>query len=156
MSADVPLTRICAGAAQTSCVAVVHDVVAHGWPVTYADGLWSAVPKYVPRMVSAASRETGALSGEKDVKSRHDSDANVGYSNRSVAPHASYTLRLLQLESAVVESKADAKEVTLRTFQLARFWLKAAAPLNIESMLLTFAVFQAPRFWLNAVADWNM
>jgi len=78
VTADVPLARIGAGAAQTSCVDVVHDVVAHGWPVTYADGLWSAVPKYVPRMVSAASRETGALSGEKDVNSRHDPDENEG------------------------------------------------------------------------------
>ena len=78
MTADVPLARIGAGAAQTSCVAVVHDVVAHGWPVTYADGLVSAVPNCAPRMVSAVSRETGAFSGEKDVISRHDPDENVG------------------------------------------------------------------------------
>jgi hypothetical protein len=34
-------TRTGARAAQTSCVFVVHAVVAHGWPETYADGLKS-------------------------------------------------------------------------------------------------------------------
>ncbi len=40
----------------------------------------------------------------------------------------------------------------LSTFQLAMFWLNAAAKENIENMLLTDAVFHEPMSWLNAVA----
>ena len=60
-----PLARRSADAAQMSCVAVVHEVVAHGCSETYADGLSFAVPKPVPRIVSTAPWETGALSGER-------------------------------------------------------------------------------------------
>jgi hypothetical protein len=61
-----------------SCVAVVHEAVAHGWPETYADGLKSAAPKRMPRIVSATPRETGALSGEKPVARRAKVGLGVG------------------------------------------------------------------------------
>ncbi len=56
-----------AGTEQTSCVADVHDVVAHGWPEMYAEGLSSTSPKPAPRMVTAGPCEAGAFSGEKPV-----------------------------------------------------------------------------------------
>jgi hypothetical protein len=61
-----------------SCVAVVHEVVAHGCSETYADGLSFAVPKPVPRIVSTAPWETGALSGEKVVAARKKVGLGVG------------------------------------------------------------------------------
>jgi hypothetical protein len=39
------------------------------------------------------------------------------------------------------------------TFQLARFWLNAAAPPNIKPMLLTDAMFQVAMSWWNAAAE---
>ena len=51
-------TRTGAGAAQTSCVVVVHAVVAHGWPEMYAEGLRSLHRKFAPRTVSVAAPET--------------------------------------------------------------------------------------------------
>ncbi len=47
----------------------------------------------------------------------------------------------MQAESAVVESKALAKEVTRSTFHVARFWLNAEALENAEFMLDTDATF---------------
>ena len=35
-------------------------------------------------------------------------------------------------------------------------WLKAVAPTNMNSMLVTFAVFQALMAWLKALASKNM
>ncbi len=64
---STPPATVGAGAEQTSCVVDVHDVVAHGWPETYAEGLTSLAPKPKPRMVTAAPREAGAFSGEKPV-----------------------------------------------------------------------------------------
>jgi hypothetical protein len=42
---EPPFAAVGVGAEQTSCVAVVHEAVAHGRPETYADGLKSAAPK---------------------------------------------------------------------------------------------------------------
>ena len=42
--------------------------------------------------------------------------------------------------------------VTPRTFQVAMFWLNAAADWNIWPINTTFATFQAAMFWLNAAA----
>jgi hypothetical protein len=57
----------------------------------------------------------------------HQSELHVGYAACSVTPHPVYMPFLSQSASAVVESKAEAKVVTRRTFQLARFWLNADA-----------------------------
>jgi hypothetical protein len=54
--------------------------------------------------------------------------AQVGYAACSVAPHMRYIVPSVEVESAVVESKADAMLLTRSTFQAARFWLKADAP----------------------------
>ena len=78
--------RTGAGAAQTSCVAVVHAVVAHGWPETYADGLRSLHWKLTPRTVIVAARETCVFRGEKEEMLALE--RNVGYAVRSVVPHA--------------------------------------------------------------------
>ena len=80
----------------------------------------------------------------------------LGYAACSVAPHAWYKASLFVAESAVAESKADAKLDTRSTFQLAMFWLKAAAPENVFAMLVTLAVFHEPMSALKAVALWNM
>ena len=64
-----PPATIGADAEQTSCVADVHEVVAHGWPETYAEGLASTAPNPKPRMLTAAPREARAFSGEKPVAS---------------------------------------------------------------------------------------
>ena len=85
---SAPPATVGAEAEQTSCVADVHDVVAHGWPETYAEGLTSRAPKPVPRMVTAAPREAGAFSGEKPVAVRQMPLENPGYAARNVAPHA--------------------------------------------------------------------
>ena len=69
---SAPPATVGADAEQTSCVADVHDVVAHGWPETYAEGLASRAPKPKPRMVTAALREAGAFSGEKSVAKRQE------------------------------------------------------------------------------------
>ena len=65
---------------------------------------------------------------------------------------------LLHAESALalVHMLAKPAAFTLSTFQLARFWLKAAAPLNALAMLATDATFQLEMSWLKADADWNM
>ena len=67
-----PPATVGADAEQTSCVADVHDVVAHGRPETYAEGLASTAPKPTPRMLTAAPREAGAFSGEKLVAERQE------------------------------------------------------------------------------------
>ena len=72
-----------AGAAQTSCVVVVHAVVAHGWPEMYAEGLRSLHWKFAPRTVSVAAPETWVFWEEMLAIER-----NVGYAVRSVVPHA--------------------------------------------------------------------
>jgi hypothetical protein len=86
-------------------------------------------PPYV--VVAAAGLVTHAVTAVPMLPSvmgtGHDPDENVGYAAWSVAPHASYTQRLLRLESAVVEAKAFVREVARCTFQLARFWLNAVA-----------------------------
>ena len=79
-------TRIGAGAAQTSCVVVVHAVVAHSWPETYAEGLTSLHWKFAPRTVIVAAPETWVFKGEKEEMLAIE--RNVGYAVRSVVPHA--------------------------------------------------------------------
>jgi hypothetical protein len=61
----------------------------------------------------------------------------------------------LQLESAValVHVVAQPAAFTRSTFQLARFWLKAVAELNMPSILATHATFQLAMFWLNVDAN---
>jgi hypothetical protein len=54
--------------------------------------------------------------------------AHVGYSACSVAPHIMYIVPLVEFESAVAETKANATLLTHSTFQPARFWLNADAP----------------------------
>jgi hypothetical protein len=78
---------------------------------------------------------------------------HVGYAARSVAPHIMYIAPLVELESAVVESKAEAKLDTRSTFHPERFWLNDAAPLNMLAMFDTDAVFHAPTFWLNIAPE---
>ncbi len=80
---------------------------------------------------------------------------HVGYAAWSVAPHIMYIVPLVELESAVVKSKAETKLDTRSTFQLAMFWLKLVALKNISSMFDTLAVFQLPMFWLKADVDFN-
>ncbi len=46
---------------------------------------------------------------------------NSGYSERSVAPHATYNERLLTIKSAGVDSKADVRLVARSTFHEERF-----------------------------------
>jgi hypothetical protein len=79
-------TRTGAGAAQTSRVVVVHAVVAHGWPETYAEGLRSLHWKFAPRTVTVAAPETWVFRGEKEEMLALV--RNVGYAVRSVVPHA--------------------------------------------------------------------
>jgi hypothetical protein len=79
-------TRTGAGAAQTSCVFVVHAVVAHGWPEMYAEGLRSLHWKFAPRTVSVAAPETWVFKGEKEEMLAME--RNVGYAVRSVVPHS--------------------------------------------------------------------
>ena len=79
-------TRTGAGAAQTSCVVVVHAVVAHGWPEMYAEGLRSLHWKFAPRTVTVAAPETWVFRGEKEEMLALE--RNVGYAVRSVVPHA--------------------------------------------------------------------
>ena len=80
------LTRIGAGAVQTSCVVVVHAVVAHGWPETYAEGLKSLHANLAPRTVTVEAPETWVFRGEKEEMLALE--RNVGYVVRSVAPQA--------------------------------------------------------------------
>ena len=70
----------------------------------------------------------------------------LGYAARSVAPHASYKASLFVAERAVVESKANAKSDTRCTFQLARFWLNAAAFSKNCRKFDTAATFHFPMF----------
>ena len=77
--------RTGAGAAQTSCVDVIHAVVAHGLPVINAEGLTSLHWKLEPRTVTVAAPETRVLRGEKEEKEMLP--LNVGYALRRVAPH---------------------------------------------------------------------
>ena len=79
--------------------------------------------------------------------------AQLGYAACSVAPHAWYKASLFVAESAVVESKADAKLDTRATFQLAMGWLKAVAEENVPYMSATAATFHDPMFWLKVVAE---
>jgi hypothetical protein len=85
-SRPTPPARTGAGAAQTSCVVVVHAVVAHGWPATYPEGLRSLHWKLTPRTVIVAARETCVFRGEKEEMLALE--RNVGYAVRSVVPHA--------------------------------------------------------------------
>ena len=64
----------------------------------------------------------------------------------------------VQPESAValVHVLTQPAAFTRRTFQLARFWLKAVAELNMLCILATDATFQPPMGWLNAVAEWKV
>ena len=80
----------------------------------------------------------------------------LGYAACSVAPHAWYKASLFAAERAVVESKAEVRVVTHNTFQLARFWLKAVAELNVAYIVVTDAVFQLPTFWLKTDVPENM
>jgi len=86
---NAPPATVGADAEQTSCVADVHDVVAHGWPETYAEGLASTAPKPKPRMLTAAPREAGAFSGEKPVAAKQEPLENDGLMPWKIAPHAS-------------------------------------------------------------------
>ncbi len=86
---NAPPATVGADAEQTSCVADVHDVVAHGWPETYAEGLASTAPKPVPRMVTAAPCEPGVLIGEKPVAMRQKPLEKPGYTAWKDAPQAS-------------------------------------------------------------------
>ena len=81
---SAPPATVGADAEQTSCVADAHDVVAHGWPEMYADGLKSAASKRMPKIVSATPRETGALSGEKPVAMRAKVGLGVGAADYSI------------------------------------------------------------------------
>jgi hypothetical protein len=54
------------------------------------------------------------------------------------------------------EWKMESMLVTLTVFQLATFWLNAAAPLNVLAMLATDTVFQPEMFTLKADADRNI
>jgi hypothetical protein len=58
-------------AVHISCVFVVHEVVAHGWPETYAEGLKSVVPKPVPRIATVVEPETGVFRGQKEEMLAH-------------------------------------------------------------------------------------
>ena len=59
-------TKTGAGAVQRSCVLVVHAVVAHGCPETYADGLKSLHWKSMPRTVTVVAPDTWAFKGVND------------------------------------------------------------------------------------------
>jgi hypothetical protein len=61
----------------------------------------------------------------------------------------------LQLESAVVEAKTVVRAVARSTFQFARFWLNALAPLNMLSIFATNATFQLEMSWLKIDAPLN-
>jgi hypothetical protein len=69
---SAPPATVGADAEQTSCVVDVQDVVTHGWPEKYAEGLVSTAPKSRPRMVTAPPLEAGAFSGEKPVAERQE------------------------------------------------------------------------------------
>ena len=71
-------TRIGAGAAHTSCVVVVHAVVAHSCPETYAEGLTLLHWKFAPRTVIVAAPETWEFRGEKEEMLGTLGERNVG------------------------------------------------------------------------------
>jgi hypothetical protein len=83
-----PVARTGDGAAQTSCVAVVHVVVRHGWPETYADGLESMLEKPRPLIVMGAALESWRFIGAKEETTMQGAATNVGYAARRVVPHA--------------------------------------------------------------------
>jgi hypothetical protein len=58
-----------------------------------------------------------------------DSELHVGYALRSVAPHMSYTPRLMQ-SAMPTPSNAEVQSVRRRTFHATMFALKADAELN--------------------------
>ena len=80
------LTRMGAGAVQTSCVVVVHAVVAHGWLETYAEGLKSLHSNFAPKTVTVEAPETWVFRGEKEEMLALEK--NVGYAVCSVVPQA--------------------------------------------------------------------
>jgi hypothetical protein len=53
--------------------------------------------------------------------------AQVGYAACNVAPHIKNIVPSVEVESAVVEVKADARWLTRITFHAATFWSKADA-----------------------------
>ena len=75
---------------------------------------------------------------------------SVGHAPWKVAPHALYIAPALQAESAAapVHVLPNPAVFTRSTFHPARFWLNAAAPLNMLAMFDTDAVFHAAMFWL--------
>ena len=83
-----PVARTGDGAAQTSCVAVVHVVVRHGWPERYADGLRSMLEKPTPWIVTVAALETWMFTGAKEETATQVAVTYVGYAARRVVPHA--------------------------------------------------------------------
>ncbi len=114
------------GAAQTSCVGVVHAVVAQSWPEMYAEGLRSLHWKFAPSTVMVEAPETWVFMGAKE----ETLELHVGYAARSVVPHAKKIAPLLQLDSALAELKADTRLDTRSTFHAPMFWSNAVAPLN--------------------------
>ena len=59
---------------------------------------------------------------------------------------------MLQIDSALAESKVPERVVTRSTFQLAMFWLKAVAPVSMLLMVVARAVFHEPMLALKEVA----
>ncbi len=84
ISRPAPTTGV--GAAQTSCVGVVHAVVAQSWPEMYAEGLRSLHWKSAPSTVMVEAPETWVFMGAKEETLALEK--KVGYAARSVAPHA--------------------------------------------------------------------
>ncbi len=62
--------------AQVSCVFDVHEVVAHGWPERYADGVGSVLEKPRPLILTVAELEIGMFKGAKEET--QGSDSKVG------------------------------------------------------------------------------
>ncbi len=83
-----PVARTGDGAAQTSCVAVVHVVVRHGSPERYADGLRSMLEKPLPLIVTVPALESWRFMGAKEETTTQGAATNVGYAARRVVPHA--------------------------------------------------------------------
>ena len=84
--------------------------------------------------------------------------ALLGYPDVQMRGYLPEMRELLHAESALapVHMLAKPAAFTLSTFQLATFWLKAVAPLNMLAMVVTPEVFHLPMSWLKAVAPTNM
>ncbi len=83
-----PVASTADGAAQTSCVAVVHVVVRHGSPERYADGLRSMLEKPTPWIITVAALETWMFTGAKEETATQVAVTYVGYAAQRVVPHA--------------------------------------------------------------------